>query len=238
MIGPDGAAVAGASVGIQSGASTPAEALVWNPSEARTTQTDHEGVFGFENLHGGRYSLRARYQEWLGALDGLWLTPRSGPIVLLRTMLPSDNLRSHHTTVQVVGGQRTALTIDVPAGTVTLMVEGQPRPGHQVPAAELFLFAGEVAFATRRELISKLFTDGYDLGRWRADATEAVAFRKLVPGSYTICTVPLAWDPDDPAFEQRLADESNTLAVFCTPVCVEAAPTEQLVSVEVPSLPS
>ena len=168
--------------------------------------------------------------------DGAFLMPRlpEGTFIL-RTMLPTEGLRAHHTIVQVVGGQRAALTIDVPVGTVTLTIAAQPRPGDQVSAADLFLFAGEVTFATRQQLNAKLFTDGCGICRWRADATEALRVERLVPGSYTICTVPLAGDPNDPDFEQRLSDQSDTLAVVCTPVRVEAAPTEQLASVEVPS---
>ena len=71
---------------------------------------------------------------------------------------------------------------------------------------------------------------------WEGAASRPTAFERLVPGDYTVCTIPLAWSPNDQTQMKRLHTADRTLFnVYCAPARVVAAPDEQTVPVEVPA---
>lgn len=150
---------------------------------------------------------------------------------------PMELLRAHQRTVQVEAGKQTSVTIDVPVGTIKLTVVVAPQPGAEVAGARLFLFSGTVAFEDYAQLSSQLLNGVQGQADWEGAASRPAAFERVVPGDYTVCTIPLAWSPNDQVQMKRLHSADRTLfKVYCAPACVVAAPEEQTLTVEVPSM--
>lgn len=53
------------------------------------------------------------------------------------------------------------------------------------------------------------------------------SFDKLVPGTYTACTLPINGNLSDPTFGQRLQDHLEDLLVYCQAVEVTESPEQQ-----------
>lgn len=153
----------------------------------------------------------------------------AGP-VSLRIQVYADQIEGRHqTTVEVEAGTQTAVTLEVPAGTIKLSVI-MTRTA-EVAGAWVYLFSGTVEFQNYAELWAQFLAPAMQ-GRtfWRGDETQA-AFERLVPGDYTVCTVPLEGDPHDQGIMQRVHGDRASVNVHCIPVRVVAAPDEQTVSV-------
>jgi uncharacterized GH25 family protein len=178
---------------------------------------NEDGEFMMARLPAGPVTLRV--QVWTDAVD------------------PMELMRAHQTTVQVEAGKQTSVMIDVPVGTITLTVVVAPKPGAEVAGARLYLFSGTVAFEDLGQLSSQLLNGVQGRADWEGATSRPAAFERLVPGDYTVCTIPLAWSPSDQAQMNRLHSPDRTLfKVYCAPVRVVAAPEEQTVTVEVPSM--
>jgi hypothetical protein len=184
-----------------------------------SASSNEDGEFVMSRLPAGPISLRVR----------VWTDARGGS--------PTEFLRAHQRTVQVGAGKQTSVTIDVPVGTIKLTVAVAPTPGADVAGARLFLFSGTVAFEDYAQLSSQLLNGVQGQADWEGAASRPVAFERLVPGDYTVCTIPLAWSPSDQAQMNRLHSAHGTLfKVYCAPARVVTAPEEQTVTVEVPSM--
>lgn len=182
------------------------------------TSTNEDGEFVMSMLPAGPVALRVH----------VWTDARGGPMELLR---------AHQRTVQVEARKQTSVTIDVPLGTIKLTVVVAPRPGADVAGARLFLFSGTVAFENYAQLSSQLLNGVQGQADWEAAASRPAAFERLVPGDYTVCTIPLPWSPNDQTHMKRLHSADRTLfKVYCAPARVVAAPEEQTVTVEVPAM--
>jgi len=169
--------------------------------------------------------------------DGLFVISRlpAGPVVL-RVHGANALSRTHQQTVQVEAGKRTDVTIDIPVGSIELAVTVKPKDGHEVAGAKLFLLLGTVAVDNYAQLSARLFVDNQGFASWEGDARPAV-FERVVPGDYTVCTMPLAWSPSDQMAMLRVhRGDRNAVKVYCTPVRVVASPVRQALTVEVPSM--
>jgi len=66
----------------------------------------------------------------------------------------------------------------------------------------------------------RMMADSQGLARWNGDATGPASFDRVVPGEYTVCTLPLAWNHDDRRMERVYRGDREALRVYCTPVRV------------------
>ncbi len=163
--------------------------------------------------------------------DGEFVMSRlpAGP-VSLRIQVYADHVDGHHpATVEVEAGKHTAVTLEVPAGTIKLSVI-MTRTS-EVAGAWVYLFNGTVEFQNYAELWAQFLAPAMQ-GRtfWKGDASHP-AFERLVPGDFTVCTVPLEGDPHDQELMRRVHADRASVNVHCTPVRVVAVPEDQTVSV-------
>ena len=169
--------------------------------------------------------------------DGEFVMSRlpAGPVAL--RVHASTEMRTYQRTVEVAAGKPTAVVIDVPTGTIKLSVDVKPKAGPEVAGALLFLFSGSVTFDNYAQLSVRLFPESQGLARWEGDPNRPARFERLVSGDYTVCTIPLAWSPNDQKLMKRVHSGDRTLVkVYCAPARVTAVPEEQALSVEVPSM--
>ena len=68
------------------------------------------------------------------------------------------------------------------------------------------------------------------------NATMPAEFTELVPGSYSVCSIPITGNMADSTFLQRLQENANILKVYCKPVTLAAAPDKQTVAQELPAM--
>jgi hypothetical protein len=169
--------------------------------------------------------------------DGDFIISRlpEGPVVL-RTILPTGILQPFSTTVTVVGGKQVEANIDVPVGTLTLVVNVKPLAGDDVRTVKLFLFSGTVAIDTYKQVAPQLWQSSQGFGQWRGAGSPPPKFGKLIPGDYTVCALPLSGDSNAPGFMERLREHGDAVRVYCTPAKVALAPDEQSIVIEVPSM--
>jgi uncharacterized GH25 family protein len=170
--------------------------------------------------------------------DGVFVMSRlPAGAVVIRVHASTDIMRSHQSIVQVEPGKRSEIAIDVPVGVIKLAVTVKPKAGAQVPGAMLYLFRGSVAFEDYAQVSVRIFPESQGIARWERDANKPAQFERLVPGDYTVCTMPLAWSPNDEKLMRRLQTRDRTsVKVYCAPVRVAAAPDEQTLAIEVPSM--
>jgi uncharacterized GH25 family protein len=160
----------------------------------------------------------------------------AGPVVL-RFHHATAFSGAHQQTVNVEAGKRTDVNIAIPIGTIDLVVSVKPKPGHEVAGAQLFLLVGTAMYETYAQLSARLFADHKGIATWNGEPNHPVTFRRIVPGDYTVCAMPFAWSPADQNQMKRFYSlDRSTVRVFCTHLSVVPAPTEQMLTVEVPSM--
>jgi uncharacterized GH25 family protein len=183
----------------------------------------------------------AQVQVVQSEADGTFTLTRAseGPHVLsaMQQSMLSMSFKSTSTNVQVAAGKETKVTIDIPVGSITLAVQVKALPSHKVDSAQVFLFRGVVAMHDAKELTEAFLGGGVQgMKFWFGDGKPLPEFEELVPGSYSVCTIPISGDLNDPTFQQRIQEHSQALDVFCKQVKLTASPAKQTVVHEVPSM--
>jgi hypothetical protein len=149
---------------------------------------------------------------------------------------PNDSLiQTHWTTAQVVAGKTVEVEIEIPVGTLELVVNLNPQPAEDTAGASVFLFAGTVSIERQRQVANMLFVRSRGIGRWRASSAAPVRFQELTPGQYTLCVLPLAGDPKDGRFMGQVYERGGDLRVYCAPIVIASEPSEQTVTIELPA---
>jgi len=138
--------------------------------------------------------------------------------------------------VTIVAGQRTTANIDMPVGDVTLTVQIQGLNGAVVNAAQVFLFAGHVAARTGQDIQNLFVKSGTARGMKIWLGADFPSFDKVVPGMYTVCTIPITGSLSDPQLMQRLQANGATLKVYCAAHDVPASPKQQTFVHKVPAM--
>ena len=173
------------------------------------------------------------------AADGTFTMAKvpEGSHVLMAMQSQMMAMKSASATVQVTAGQQSTVTIDIPVGSVSLDVAVKAVPNNKLDAAQVFLCRGVVNVTT-----GKALTDGFFQGNmvgmkfWFGAGKPLPSFDELVPGEYTICSVPITGDLSNPQFAQRLQENVATLKVYCKPVTVTASPAKQTVVQDLPAM--
>ncbi len=176
-------------------------------------RTDDRGTFTLAKVPEGEHVLQAMMQ--------------AGP----------GTHRSTSVTVTVTAGKDAQVTIDIPVGQVTLTVQPKALPGHKLDSAQVFLFKGQAAPSTGKQVFEQ-FLQGGAVGSkiWFGAGKPAPEFAELLAGDYSICTLPINGDLNDPTFAQRLMRNQDVLKVYCKPMKLPAAPLQQATVHEVPSM--
>ncbi len=140
-------------------------------------------------------------------------------------------------TTTVVAGKPSTANIEIPVGEIELTVTIKALPNHKVDAAQVFLFAGMVAMTTGKQLTDAMFQGGAQgMKLWLGKALPMPVFDELVPGEYSMCSIPITGDLSDTTFGQRLEQSIPTLKVYCKSIKVKAAPVKQAVTHDLPSM--
>lgn len=160
-----------------------------------------------------------------------------GSIVLQAMQQQMMAMKSASVTVNVVAGRTSNVTIDIPVGDVTLNVVVKALPNNQVDGAQVFLFRGLASFKSGKE-INQGFMDGNAQGMklWFGPPAPMPSFEELVAGDYSVCTIPITGNLQDPMFGQRLQENATLLKVYCKAVKVTPTPTVQTFTHEVPAM--
>jgi protocatechuate 3,4-dioxygenase beta subunit len=184
-------------------------------SQVQVVQSAADGTFTLANVSEGTVVLSALLQD-------------AGPMAMKSTSVE----------VEVTAGKHTKVTLDIPVGSVTLEVDVKPQPGAQVDAAQVFLMRGVIAIKTAKE-VNDAFLGGKAVGMkfWFGAGKPAPEFTEIVPGDYSVCSIPITGDLNNSTFQQRLQAHLDVLAVYCKQAKVAAAPAKQTLTQELPSMP-
>jgi len=184
-------------------------------AQLQVAQTEQDGTYTLEKIGEGVVVVSAMQQENLGM-----------------------SMKTASAEVTVVAGKQAKLDIDIPVGSVTLSVTVKPLPSHKVDSAQIFLMRGVIALKNAKEL-TDVFLGGAAVGMkfWLGEGKPPADFAELVPGDYSVCSVPITGDLSDPQFQSKLQQNMELLAVHCKQVKVTPAPTTQSFVHELPSMP-
>ncbi|MBA3391460.1 MAG: carboxypeptidase regulatory-like domain-containing protein [Deltaproteobacteria bacterium] len=160
-----------------------------------------------------------------------------GAVVLQVMQNKMMSMKTTTANTQVTAGKETKVTIDFPVGQVTLVVQIKAAAGHKVDAAQVFLFSGTALPANGKQLMDSFIAGGAQgMKFWFGEGKPLPEFDELVPGDYSICTIPITGDMGDPQFMQRINENVATLKVYCRKATVAAAPLKQTMTQEVPAM--
>ena len=175
-------------------------------------ETDDDGNFTIKKVPEGTVTLQAMQQKMM-------------------------SLKSTTVTVHVTAGKETKANIDIPVGNITLAIAIKPASGAKVDAAQIFLFAGTAVPANGKQLLDAFVAGGAQgMKFWFGAGKPDAEFDELVAGEYSICSIPITGDMNDPQFMQRINENAQTLKVYCKQAKIPSSPTKQTVTQELPSM--
>lgn len=181
-------------------------------AQLATAQTDDDGHFTMKKVPEGNVTLQAMQTKMM-------------------------SLKSTTKNVVVMAGRESKVTIDIPVGQITLTVNIKPAAGAKVDAAQVFLFNGSVSLANGKQL-TEAFLGGGAQGMkfWFGADKPPASFDELVPGEYSVCSIPITGDMSDPKFGSRIQENVATLKVYCRVTKLAASPNAQKLDQELPSM--
>lgn len=138
--------------------------------------------------------------------------------------------------VTVEAGKRARVTLELEGGELSLSVAVKPQRGHRIDLAEVALFAGEVSVATAQELFVRSRSSApsrFSLAR----PSDPTMFHDLDAGRYTLCAAPITSESIDPRERSRAFQHRDKRPAWCQAVTLMAAPAEQRMTIELPSMP-
>jgi protocatechuate 3,4-dioxygenase beta subunit len=183
-------------------------------SQVRMVQSEADGTFTLTKISEGTHVVSAMQQGGFGM-----------------------SLKSTSTTVQVTAGKETKVAIDIPIGTITMVVQVKPKAGAKVDSAQVFLFRGGVAVKNAKELTEGFLAGGVQgMKFWLGAGKPDPDFDELVPETYSICGIPITGDLSDLTFQRRLQEHMEALAVYCKKVTLAPSPQKQTFPIELPAM--
>jgi len=144
--------------------------------------------------------------------------------------------KGHSVNVDVVAGQETNVKIEIPVGTITLDVAIKGVGGAKIDAAQVFLFRGSVVAVNAKQLTDSFMGGAAQGMKIWLGMSDPVTFDELLPGDYSVCTIPIKGSIADPALQQQLQANMDKLKVYCRQVKIAAAPNQQKITHEVPPM--
>ncbi len=181
-------------------------------AQLSAAQTDDQGNYTLKKVPEGTVTLQAMQEKML-------------------------SLKSTTVTVQVTAGKETKQNIDIPVGDITLTVQIKPIAGAKVDAAQVFLFAGTIVPANGKQLLDAFIAGGAQgMKFWFGEGKPLPEFDELVPGAYSVCSIPITGDMSDPKLMQRINENVATLKVYCRQTRLPASPQKQTFTQELPAM--
>jgi hypothetical protein len=171
--------------------------------------------------------------------DGSYALPKVAEGAhIINVMQPAlMSMKSTSVTVQVTAGKQTVANVDIPVGEITATVQVKALPDNKVDAAQIFLFAGTVNVSNGRQLVDGIFQSAVQGTKfWLGADKPAPDFPELVPGTYSICALPITGDLNDMQFQQRLQQNLHLLKVYCKAARVTPTPAAQSFTAELPAM--
>ncbi len=160
-----------------------------------------------------------------------------GTVVLQAMQTKMMAMKSTTVTVQVTAAKDSKVTIDIPVGQIALTIHIKAIANNQVDSAQVFLFSGMVVLGNAKQLTDAFFQGGAQgMKLWLGGTMPMPEFDELVPGEYSVCTIPITGKISEPGFQQRLQEHMNSLKVYCRQVKVTPTPVKQSVVQEVPAM--
>ncbi|MEO8705200.1 MAG: carboxypeptidase regulatory-like domain-containing protein [Kofleriaceae bacterium] len=194
-----------------------------------------DGVTISESTKGG--GAQAQFGKTDDAGNFTLAKVTEGTHVLQAMQTKMMSMKSTTVTVNVTAGAPTRVTIEIPVGQITLAVNIKALASNKVDAAQVFLFAGAIAPQNAKQLTDNFFQGGAaGMKFWFGEGKPAPEFEEVVPGDYSVCTIPITGNMMDPAFQQKLQANMQLLKVYCKQVKVLAAPLKQAVEHVVPAM--
>jgi protocatechuate 3,4-dioxygenase beta subunit len=188
------------------------EASKGGGAQASFAQTGDDGTFTMAKVPEGTHVLQAMQQKMMA-------------------------MKGTSVTVNVTAGKETKVTIDIPSGQNVLAVSIKPLPNNVVNAAQVFVFKGLVAFANGKQVVDAIFQGGDQTMKfWLGPGLPDPEFDEMVPGDYSVCSIPITGKMDDPMFMRRLQENVQSLKVYCKSVKLTAAPIKQTFVHELPAM--
>jgi protocatechuate 3,4-dioxygenase beta subunit len=183
-------------------------------TQMQMTQSDADGKFTLAKVAEGAHVVSAMQQNALAA-----------------------SMKSTSVTINVTSGKTTNVTIDIPVGNITLAVQIKALPNNKLDSAQVFLMRGVVAMKDAQQL-TDAFLQGGVVGMkfWFGEGKPQPEFAELVPGDYSLCSVPVTGDLNDPTFQQRLQEHMQELKVYCKQVKLTPSPNKQTFTQELPAM--
>jgi protocatechuate 3,4-dioxygenase beta subunit len=178
--------------------------------EAAKTETTDDGSF-----------LLARVPE--GELTIVASSPAA-------TLLGATNASAQ---IQVTAGKQTHADIAIAAGDITVEVQLAARAGAKLDGAELLLIPGAVNVHTAKALDPY---EGRSAMRLAMGVTAPETFDDVLPGTYSLCAVPITGSLTDPTLLAWLEDHQDEVVAYCRPLSVGAVPAKQTVALELPGM--
>lgn len=183
-------------------------------TQMRMAETDQNGAFTITKVSEGTHILSAMQQGGFGM-----------------------SMKSTSVTVQVTSGKETKVNIDIPVGNITLAVQIKPLPNNKVDSAQVFLMRGVAAMHNAKQLTDAFLGGGVQgMKFWFGEGKPQPEFEELVPGDYSVCTIPISGDLSDQTFQARLQENMEQLKVYCKHTKVLPSPAKQAFVHEVPAM--
>ncbi|HUH04557.1 MAG TPA: carboxypeptidase-like regulatory domain-containing protein [Kofleriaceae bacterium] len=139
----------------------------------------------------------------------------------------------------VVAGQRVEVTLDIPAGDITLEVAIAGKDGARVDAAQVFVFDNPALSARTGGDLNRLFLSESEAGASKmafSTGGQPARFEAVSAGKRTLCAVPITGDLNDPVFAERLQRDVDRIAVYCSPLTIAPAPASQTHPLALPEM--
>jgi hypothetical protein len=146
---------------------------------------------------------------------------------------PRSGIKFYSRQIDVPSGQQVVLDLTVDPGTVGLDVAITTATG-PVGVAWAWLVTGGLTAATAGELSLKVAGAGAGASSFMIiNNGQPAAFTEVAPGDHTACVVPLPGEVRGLAARGYVDRHADSLAAFCRPVAVAAAPATQTVQLVV-----
>ena len=154
------------------------------------------------------------------------------------TGMPFTGMGFHSQTVAVSSGQTTTANLTIEQGPISLTVTLQPTNADEYTVALVYPSQGNVTAKTYGELQTTMAAMGdSDSSFVISFAQRPTVVENLMPGAYTVCAVPY---PNELGAGGRRGDffayserEGDRLPVFCQPMTLSEAATEQSIAIPI-----
>lgn len=171
--------------------------------------------------------------------DGSFLVERTAAGEYKLSAMMGGGASTSMAAMQVVvkAGQEVEANLNVDEGSVTYIVKVTGIKGAKIDAAQVFLFQGAANIKTGGEL-NDLFLKSANNAKmeFTSDEMGPASFKKVTPGLYSVCVIPINGDMNDPVFGQKLQRNAATLAVHCLQSEVLESPEKQSFNAVVPPM--